>query len=174
MEYCNMSALEANLGEKIGYGGFGTIYRERGNEDTCWKIYSNYVVDLLKMEIPNPTLDLPKSRFIRLIRKSRKLKYSDGIYDLLYVNGHIVGVTMPFYEGRVLSDVFLNLPLNTKIGIAKQLVRNSKELSDNFIYLTDYKLNNFILCGDTVKIIDVDDCRTHVGILPNPIRNFLL
>ena len=56
------------------------------------------------------------------------------------------------------------------MDISRQLVRNSNELTDNYVYPYDYKLKNMMLVDGEVKILDLDDLVTKYSLLPNPYR----
>jgi serine/threonine protein kinase len=149
--------------EKVGKGKFGVVYKK--DEQIAYKIYHETIVDLDWKEITNPALLLLPIHFKTLIKRSKNLVYSGGVLDTIKVDGKFRGVVIPYYDG----EEFLNLidkPIGYKVDLSKQLVRNAKELSKNWIYPTDYRLKNVLLTNGEVKIVDLDDSRTHPFILP--------
>ena len=150
--------------ECIGSGRFGKVYKI--DDNTAYKIYYDKVIDGYSgKEIENPTLVLTSIHYRLLLNKSKKLEHSGGIKDLIYVDGSFKGVSIPYYEGPKLAEI-TDKPLKIKIDISKQLVRNSKELTDNHIYCADYRIINIICSNDKPQIIDLDDTRTHAFIMP--------
>ena len=153
--------------ERIGHGDFGVVYKK--DDKTAYKIYNKMISNYYSgIEYNNPIFILPKSHFTRIMAKCKKLNYTDGINDLIYINGEFKGVSIPYYDGDTLNNL-LNKPLKLKIELSKQLVRNSKELIKNHLYTTDHKLNNIMLSNNEIKIIDLDDIKTHPSIIRNPI-----
>lgn len=153
--------------EYIGSGTFGTVYKK--DDKTAYKIYHITVKDSIRgIGVYNPCFTLSKVHYSALLSRSKKLKYSGGIKDFIYVDGMFGGVKIPYYEGTTL-DKLLDKPLKLKIELSNQIIRNCKELTGKLIYPTDYKLNNIVLCNDEIKLIDLDDKRTQVSLTPNPI-----
>lgn len=155
----------------IGSGKFGKVYKK--DDNTAYKIYHETVADDYSgRETINPIFYLPKRRYNLLISRSKNLKYSGGIKDIIYVNGRFGGVAIPYYDGRKLNDL-MNKPLKLRIDLSRQILNNGKELTTNLIFPTDYKLNNMILSNGSVQIIDLDDNRTHVCVTPSIVfRSF--
>ena len=167
----NITKEELQKLEKIGEGTFGTIYKK--DDKTAYKIYHKKVVNRSILIIhDNPTLSLTKSHFKRLINRSKNLKYTGGIYDMIILDGKFGGVCIPYYGGENLSNL-TNQPLKLKIDLSKKIVRNAQELTDNLIFPSDFKLNNIILSNGEIRIIDLDDKTTHVCLTPNPIYKFI-
>lgn len=162
----NTNWNEINKLKEIGSGKFGTIYKK--DDKTAYKIYYPTVVtDYRDKVIDNPALVTSLMRYKALIERSKKLKYSGGINDIIYINNDFAGVVIPYYEGVTLNKI-IDKPLNFKIDLAKKIVLYSKELNNYLIYPTDYKMNNIIYTENDVKLIDLDDTRTHVSLIPNP------
>ena len=162
----NITSMDLEKLTKINSGTFGTIYKNN-DENTIYKIYRLKVPqDYTKIEMDNPTLKLSKARYNRLIRRSKKLKYSDGIIDTVNVNGRFQGVIEVPREDETLYDK-QDLPLSKRIDLSRKMVRNAKELTSHLIYPDDYKLNNIIYSDDELYFIDLDDRRTHVSIYPS-------
>ncbi len=152
--------------KNLGSGKFGTVLRK--DENTAYKLYHPTVAeDLTGIAVDNPALMLPKYHFHSLIRRSRKLIYSGGVLDLIYLNGKFEGVSIPFYDGDKLSNIVDSLSNKERIVISRQLIRNAKELNSHLIFPTDYKLNNIILSHNRAQLIDLDDSRTHVYYTPS-------
>ena len=152
--------------ERVGAGNFGTIYK---NNDDVYKIYHEKVRTEYDTFHPNPSLKLNKSRIARYMRLDKKLLYTDLIKDIIYIDGKFGGIVLPYYDGETLIKT-LDRPVEEKIETAYQLVRNSKELTDNNIYPLDYKLNNIMLVDGNVKFIDLDDTFTFFTTIPSPFR----
>ena len=153
--------------ERIGSGTFGTVYKK--DDENVYKIYHITIKDNIRgIGVYNPCLTLSKLHYTTLLSRSKKLKYSGGIKDFIYVDGVFGGVKIPYYEGKTL-DKLLDKPLKLKIELSNQIIRNCKELTGKLIYPTDYKLNNMVLSNNEVKLIDLDDKKTHASLTPNPI-----
>ena len=142
--------------ERVGVGNFGTIYK---NGDKVYKIYHEKVRTEYDTFRPNPSLKLDKAKINKYLKLDKKLLYTDLIKDIIYIDGKFSGVVLPYYNGETLCKT-LELPVEEKIETAHQLVRNSKELTDNKIYPLDYKLNNIMLVDGNPKFIDLDDAFT--------------
>ena len=110
-----------------------------------------------------------KCRYKRMIDLNDKLQYTDLCSDVVFVDGEFAGICLPYYEGELLLDL-MDSPFESKMDISRQLVRNSRELTDNCVYPYDYKLKNMMLVDGEVKILDLDDIITKYSLLPNPYR----
>ncbi len=156
--------------KKLGAGKFGAVYQK--DEETAYKIYFKSIADECGFAHDNPSLLLSKSRFKRLIKKSKELFYTGGVLDIINIDGEFAGVVIPYYEGETLSNL-MDIPIRDKVFIANQIITCSKELFSNNIYPFDYKLNNVILSNNQVRLIDLDDVHTHVCHTPNPIGHLI-
>ncbi len=166
MIYLN-SRSDLNKLEYIASGTFGSVYKV--DDKTAYKIYHPVIGDKYSgIAVHNPCLSFPKFHYKTLLSRCKKLKYTEGIQDFIYIDGAFGGIKIPYYEGKTLNKV-LNEPLSIKIELSKQIIRNCKELTKNLIYSTDYKLNNIILSNNEIKLLDLDDKRTHASITPNII-----
>lgn len=161
----NLTKDEIKNLEYVGNGNFGRVYR-KGN--MAYKIYKDEVKTIYGQYVTNPALNYNPIKLNQLIKTGNKLRHTDLINDKIFVEGKFKGVTYPYYDGFTL-DILMYEPIQKKIGIAKQLVRNAKELTDNHIYPTDYKLKNMVLQNGQVKIIDLDDSLTKIHWIPNHI-----
>ena len=150
---------------KLGSGTFGTVYQK--DDKIAYKIYHPTVANENGKYVQNPTLKLPKSRFDRLIQRSKKLHHTGGVLDVISLDGKFGGVVIPYSPGIRFNQI-MNSPLRLRMDASYELVRNAKELSSHFIYPTDYKLNNILYEDGNVRIIDLDDKRTHVSSTYNP------
>lgn len=153
---------------KISSGNFGNIYRAG---DNVFKVYEPKIKTTVGTLDNNPMLrDSYKviSRLQKLIELNKKVKKTDLITDLLYVDGKFRGVVLPYYDGLELTKV-MDKPLKDKIEYSRKLLENARELSKHHIYPTDYKLINLLLVGNQIKIIDLDDIFTKVGIRYAPM-----
>lgn len=168
MVYLTSSNIEKL--ERIKSGKFGTVYKK--DDNTAYKIYHPTVADNSWKETMNPTLLVPQVHYNFLIKRSQNLKYSGGVIDKLYVDGKFAGVVIPYYDGVELFTL-MDEPIDFKIKLSKKIIRNAKELTNNLIYPTDYKLNNILYSNGKVQLIDLDDVKTHVCITPNIIFNSL-
>lgn len=159
----NISESEINKMERIGCGNFGSVYL---NKDKVYKVYHKQIkaeslTFNIKTIIDNPTLKTKPIKYEYLKHINHKLKYTDLIDDTLCIDGGFGVVVMPYYNG----DTFENHkydPIEKKVAIARQLLLNAKELTDNLIYPLDYKSNNIMLYENKIQIIDLDDVKTKV------------
>lgn len=168
----DISSQELKQLKTAGSGTFGLLYKK--DENTLYKIYYPKVYDKdLGQMCTNQTLYKPMHRFRSLINRSKNLKYSGGVLDTIRVDGHFGGVSIPYYNGKLLGE-YIDAPLKLRCNMSRQILRNAEELEQHFIYPTDYKLNNIIAGDDhVVHLIDLDDQRTHVAYHPNPVLHFL-
>ncbi len=163
----HITSLELDNLEKLAGGGFGTIYKK--DDHTAYKVYVKDMYDAFGTVTKNPSLKYPSLRLYLLRKKGDSLKYTDVFSDYLFVDGEFAGVVIPLYHGKSLVEC-RDIPIEDKIDISKQVVRNSKELTDHFIYPTDYKLGNILFVNGEVKFIDLDDILTKVSYGPNFLR----
>ena len=133
-----------------------------------YKIYKEYVrEDTYNTKIQNPCLYKPYIKYYILKKRSKNLKYSDGIYDLIYVDGKFVGICGIKLHGKTLLELE-NEPLEKRIEISRELIKASKDLHKNLIYHCDYHLNNAFIVDSKLMLIDLDDELTHVTYIPWP------
>ena len=151
-----LKSREIEKYDKLGSGAFGSVYRI--DDDLAIKLYHPEVKTLFGGRKANPQLK-KRNRALRIKRIGKDLKHSDLIQDLVYIDDSYAGVVIPFYDGVTLNHM-MNAPLETKIDISKQLIRNCKELTEHHIYPLDFKLNNMMYVNGEVKLIDLDDYYT--------------
>ncbi len=149
--------------ESLGSGAFGTVYRLDDNR--AIKVYHETVESLLGNYKKNPQLK-KIDRALRIKRIGKKIEHSDLIQDLLYLDGNYAGIVIPFYDGVTLNNM-MDVPIDLKVDISKQLIRNCEELTSNNIYPLDFKLNNIIYVDGEVKILDLDDTFTKYYLFKN-------
>lgn len=159
----NISSDEIKKMERIGSGNFGSVYLK---DDKVYKIYHDKIKAIsvtfnTREIINNPTLKTKPIKYEYLKYINSKLKYTDLIDDVLYVDGSFGGVVMPYYDGDTFEK-YKNDPIEKKVSMARQLLLNAKELTDNLIYPLDYKSNNIMLYENKIQIIDLDDVKTKV------------
>lgn len=152
--------------EKCKSGDFGVIFR---NNDKVYKIYKEEIKVGYSDYIRNPMRRYRRCRYRRMIDLNDRLQYTDLCSDVVFVDGKFAGICLPYYEGELLLDL-RNSPFDLKMDISRQLVRNSRELTDNCVYPYDYKLKNMMLVDGEVKILDLDDIETKYSLLPNLYR----
>ena len=142
--------------DKLGSGTFGVVYRY--DDSLALKVYNPQVKTMFGSLKDNPQLKRRK-RALKIKRIDKKIEYSDLVKDLLYIDGVYSGIVIPYYNGTTLNHM-MNAPLELKIDVSNQLVRNFKELTDHNIYPMDIKLNNIMYVDGEVKLIDLDDFYT--------------
>lgn len=151
--------------EQITRGGkYCTIYKK--DDTTAYKIYHEEISCGGRV-ITNPVLTLTWLHFRTLLKRYKNLKYSGGITDLIYVDGEFRGVVTPYYDGVILKEK-IHEPVKDKIRLAKDYVRDAKELDELLVYKTDHKLNNVMLVDGEVRLIDLDDLFNHACFFRNP------
>lgn len=159
--------------EYIGCGGFGRLYRD-GN--LVYKIYKEKVRSSFCTYISNPSLMYSRLKINKLLSVDKKLIYTDLIKDTIFIDGKFSGVVVPYYDGVTLDNLS-DLSYKNKIDLCVQIVRNARELTDNYIYPMDYKLDNIMFASGKIKLIDLDDVLTrvchvyHRGIYKKSINN---
>ncbi len=159
----NLDRNEIEKFEYVACGGFGRLYR---NGDVIYKFYKEKVHTTLYGMVPNPLLKYHAFRINKLMKLDKKLMYTDLIKDTIFVDGKFAGVVLPFYDGKTL-DFSMDMPYSKKIALSYEFVRNARELTNNFIYPMDYKLDNMMMVNGHAKIIDLDDVFTKVSIIAN-------
>ncbi len=167
----NISKSELEALERVDYGCFGTIYRK---DDKVYKVYHEKVKNDFKEPVDNPLLDFPFltiHKLNRLIRLNSSIKYTDLTEDILYVDNKFAGMVMPYYEGELFANL-KDLPLEERIRLLRELLRNAKELTESGIYLFDQRLKNVMLVNGEVKIIDTDDYYVKAPFIKNPYYFF--
>lgn len=166
----NISTSELKKLDNIGSGNFGTVYRR---DNKAFKVYSKLVKADYGELVKNPML---KNRLFviqklkRLIYLGKKLNHNSLIDDLLYIDDNFAGIVMPYYCGKRLFDL-KDEKLSKRIEISRLFIESAKELTQHYVYPTDYKLINAILDSDEVKIIDLDDVFTKVRFMFDPVYN---
>ncbi len=150
----------------IGSGTFGSVYVK---DNMAIKLYHSEVKSQLNMYSINPNLLHYQKRIKKLLQRRNQIHYTDLIHDILCINGQFRGVVGTFYDGYSLNKIYDTLSFDEKKYIIEQVIRNAEELTDHYIYPTDYKANNIQYTSDKqVKIIDLDDCYTKVATFANP------
>ena len=82
---------------KLGTGKFATVYKK--DEDTAYKIYHLMVAeDNDTKETMNPMLFKSPLHFKSLINRNKKLKHTDTINDIIYVDGLFRGVCLNCFK----------------------------------------------------------------------------
>lgn len=162
----NLDKSQIRKLEYVQNGGFGVLYKK---DNLIYKLYRNKVNCSYSLKVDNPSLRYCPLKIRRLMRLNDKLLYTDLVQDIIFVDGKFAGVVLPFYDGKTFSDSD-DLPFEERLSLSFELVRNSSELTNHYIYPMDYKLNNFMIVDGNVKIIDLDDVFTKVGLIYRPIK----
>jgi len=150
--------------EKCGSGSFGVVYKV--NDKTAYKIYEETTRVCNMHVLVNPIMKYNKVKLNRLINLDKKIIKTDLVQDVIFVNNKFKGVKIKYYDGKLLNRL-MEEDYSIKKEVANQLYNNAMELNENYIYPTDYKLNNIMYVDDSVKIIDLDDRYTKVYKLYN-------
>ncbi|MBR2827643.1 MAG: hypothetical protein IKE70_00210 [Bacilli bacterium] len=146
-------------------GTYGKVYQI--SEDKAIKIYKKLILADNGNYYVNPTLARNLSMYQYMIKKGKKIQYSDFLEDVVFVDGQLLGVLIPFYQGKTFEH-YMDSSFSFKYQLIKEFVRNAKELTDHFIYPTDFKLNNLMVSDSHTKIIDLDDTCTKYCHIPHP------
>lgn len=163
MQFKSRKEIHCDL-EYINRGNYGSIYRKG---DRAIKIYHD---SLYRYETDNPCLMFDRRKLYRLMKRNEKIRNTQLIEELVFIQDQFAGVSYPFIEGNILDGIF---SLFDKKEICKQLITNARELTNHQIYPLDYKKNNILYdVHGRVQIIDLDDVLTKVTVCPNPF--FLL
>jgi serine/threonine-protein kinase len=138
--------------ERIGGGGFGTVYRV---EDVV-------VHEELVLKVLSPHLSLDESmirRFVQELRLSRRITHRNviRIHDLIDLNG-AHAISMEYFTGRDLGSLMRRdgpFPMPRLLGIARQILDGLAAAHELGIIHRDIKPANVLLGdGDLVKIVD--------------------
>jgi serine/threonine-protein kinase len=138
--------------ERIGGGGFGTVYLV---EDVV-------VHEELVLKVLSPHLSLDDSmirRFVQELRLSRRITHPNviRIHDLLDLNG-AHAISMEFFAGRDLGTSLRDdgpFPIPRLVGIARQVLQGLSAAHALGIIHRDLKPANLLVGeGDLVKIVD--------------------
>lgn len=160
----NISRNDVKKLEFIGYGGFGDVYR---NGDFIYKLYRK-TVPSVHGGVDNPSLKYNPLRIKKMMSLDKKIKNTDLIKDVIFVDGKFGGVANKYYDGVTLS--YARLPYEERIKISRQLLKYVCELVDNNIYPLDLKLDNAMVTSEGAKLIDLDDYFTKISFISNPFH----
>ena len=162
-----LSSINLDALEKLDGGSFGTLYKKN---DIIYKIYNPKIfVKKLWKEFDNPCYNARAYRYKKLLRRCEGLKKTDVVYDYIADEYGVKGVVLRYFDGKTLDKIF-ELPLNKRIMISKEILDKDKELKRHLIYVDDYKEENILYTKDgEPQIIDIDDAKTHVCHVPNPL-----
>ena len=150
---------------RIGSGMFATVYTDY---TYTYKIYHRMCVDYNRdLQCKNPSLRYRPLKINRLMQLDKKIENTDLIKDIINVDGKFGGVLLPYYGGETLSHLD-DISFEQKLKICREILKNSKELIDNYIYPNDIALRNIIYSDGNVRIIDLDDVLTKVCLFYNP------
>ena len=150
--------------EKGHTGTFGTFYKV--DDNTAYKIYLDKIKTQKRIIVDNPNLSVIGPHYKLLKRRAKNIKYTDLLHDLVYLNGSFKGVKIVPYNGLRFIDK-KDDDIDYKIELSKEYIRNVKELMKNWIYPADLQASNVMVSNGEVKIIDLDDVRTHAFIYPS-------
>jgi len=138
--------------ERIGGGGFGTVYRV---EDIA-------VREELVLKILSPQLSLDEAmlrRFVQELRLTRRITHRNviRIHDLLDLQG-AQAISMEYFPGQDLGRVLRDegvLSVERVLGIAAQVIEGLTAAHELGIVHRDIKPANLLLGeGEHVKIVD--------------------
>lgn len=148
----------------MGSGTYGAVYQY---DEYAIKIYHDFI-KYNHYTSKNPCLDSPR-RLRLLLNKSSKVHNTDLITDLLFINGEFKGVCYPYHDASTLASVIDDTTFSQKQSICRQLINNTRELNNNFIYPLDSKPDNILYNRGKIMIIDLDDVFTRTTHFFSPI-----
>ena len=158
----NITSKDIENFEYITQGTYGKIYKV--NDHIAYKLYKDKVKDTYSgVEYNNPSLYIRKRRFAALIERCKDLEYTDGFYDTVYKDKKFSGVAMIYYKDAPTLYSLRDMPVDKKDPLSRELIRNAGEIIEHHIYPTDYNTSNVLLVDGKIKIIDIDDIRTHIS-----------
>lgn len=150
----------------LGRGLFAKVYKK--DDETAYKVYDDFIKTKYNGSIKNPDLNINMLHYNLLLKRRDKIKGTDLLRDLIYINGKKHGVVIKPYSGPRLFDCN-DLTLEKKGELSKVLIDKTKELHRHLIYPCDLKVHNIMLQDGDIKIIDLDDEHTHAFLYPSPI-----
>ena len=162
-----LSSINLDALKKFDSGSFGDLYKKN---DIIYKIYKPKIfVKKFWKEYDNPCYNSRAYRYKKLINRCKSLKNTDVIYDYIMDEDGVKGVVLRYFDGKTLDKIF-DLPLYKRIMISREILDKDKELKRHLIYVDDYCNENVLYTrDDEPQIIDIDDAKTHVCHLPNPL-----
>ena len=153
----------------IDQGTFGVVYKV--NDDIAYKVYKTHIRNIMNIQMNNPNLTTRKSHYDILLKRKNKIKESDLIEDILYIDNKFKGVVIKYYDGPNMKKT-KDYSFDFRFKVARELINKAKELDRNMIYHTDYRPRNIIVTDDGIKLIDLDDLKTHAFIYPSPLFHY--
>ena len=98
-----------------------------------------------------------KRKKIEIIKDSSCFSDEVDILDLVYdKDGRFIGYTMKIDSLTTAKDISKR---KVKIDILKQLKDKVLKFNENNIYIGDFNHNNILICGDRIKLCDLDNFR---------------
>lgn len=153
----------------IDSGTYGAIYLKDNKVIKKYHDNIRFGAGIYRNETKNPCLKYRRKKIYLLLMRNQFIKHTNLIEDVVFVQDKFVGVSYQYIEGVILDEL-ISKGISTKSNISYQLIRNAEELTDFFIYPLDYKPNNILYDENSlVQIIDLDDIRTKVTFMGNPL-----
>lgn len=160
-----ITSNELNKLEKIGEGGFGTVYRK---DDKAIKVYKPLiVVHPTRKKVHNPSLNPSSIVFLGRKIKNLTLEKNKLPTEKLFVDNFFSGVCYDFQEGRTLNRAIKDNHQIKKLA-GFQMVEQVNELTNHCIYPTDLKTANVLIDDNNqIHLLDLDDMKTKTTIFPH-------
>lgn len=144
------NSIELNKGKYINCGTQGKIFMVGNKEDTCFKEYSENILDDWYYDLGN--------KFNQEMFDYFKNNFADSnlcsLYDLYYKDDVVVGYTMKYYKETL--DNILYLPTDYILDNYSLIYDLVNKLTSDCIRIVDTHCDNVINTDDKMIIIDYD------------------
>ena len=136
--------LEDEIGEVIGVGAEGKVTRFSNDKVAKYFYYEKNIENKIDK-----------------IKEIKKMNISNitNPHEIIYINDNIKGYTMDYikYDSTLKKCMESKKTLEEKINYLKKMEKIMKEIHKHNVVLVDLMYHNFLISGDEVKAIDIDN-----------------
>lgn len=159
---------QLELGDVVGEGSFGRVYRAIASVAFVWDQYNPFDVAVKIVKLSHDEKDLASMDLeVKYSYEMGKLGLSPKLYDAfkyLHDKRYYQIIIMQYfrYDGK---EAILHAKKKQRIEIIKKMIHLVRKMLNNGLYCVDIKLRNFVVSENfkEVRIIDFgpDWCTTH-------------